>query len=189
MPGILPSRSVPYKRTPISFLRHALHKHPLVNNYWYIITIEICINILQYINYWNKWKYINVLNGLPRWYSGEESTCQCRRETQETQVRSLGQEDPLQEEMATHSSILAWKIPGTEDPGGLQPVGSQSRSQLSMYAHTILNMWEFIFYGKTIIFYIQKCWLPILTPQTDSITYSRPSPSLRFLSCKTGVNL
>ena len=40
----------------------------------------------------------------------------------------------------TYSSILAWEIPGIEDPGGLQPMGSQSRSQLSMYAHTILNM-------------------------------------------------
>ena len=41
------------------------------------------------------------------------------QETQETQVWSLGQEDPLDEEMATHSSILAWKIPGTEEPGRL----------------------------------------------------------------------
>ena len=39
---------------------------------------------------------------------------------QETQVRSLGQEDPLEKEMATHSSILAWKIPWMEEPGGLQ---------------------------------------------------------------------
>ena len=39
---------------------------------------------------------------------------------QETQVRSLGWEDPLEKEMATHSSILAWKIPRTEEPGGLQ---------------------------------------------------------------------
>ena len=39
---------------------------------------------------------------------------------QETQVRSLGQEDPLEEEMATRSSILAWRIPWTEEPGGLQ---------------------------------------------------------------------
>ena len=38
----------------------------------------------------------------------------------ETQVQSLGQEDPLEEEMATHSSILAWRIPWTEEPGGLQ---------------------------------------------------------------------
>ena len=39
---------------------------------------------------------------------------------QETQVPSLGREDPLEKEMATHSSILAWKIPWTEEPGGLQ---------------------------------------------------------------------
>ena len=45
--------------------------------------------------------------------------------TQETQVRSLGWEDVLEERMATHSSILAWRIPWTEDPGGLQCMGSQ----------------------------------------------------------------
>ena len=43
----------------------------------------------------------------------------------ETQVRSLGWEDPLEKEMATHSSNLAWKIPWTEEPGGLQSMGSQ----------------------------------------------------------------
>ena len=42
----------------------------------------------------------------------------------ETRVRSLGQDDPLEKEMATHSSILAWKIPWTEEPGGLQSMGS-----------------------------------------------------------------
>ena len=47
------------------------------------------------------------------------------QETQDTWVRSLGQEDPLQEEMATHSNIVAWRIPGTEEPGGLQPIGLQ----------------------------------------------------------------
>ena len=44
---------------------------------------------------------------------------------QETQVRSLGQEDPLEKEMATHSNILAWRVPLTEEPGGLQTMGSQ----------------------------------------------------------------
>ena len=44
---------------------------------------------------------------------------------QESRVRSLGWEDPLEKEMATHSSILAWKIPWTEEPGGLQSMGSQ----------------------------------------------------------------
>ena len=43
---------------------------------------------------------------------------------QETQVQSLGQEDPLEKEMATHSSILAWKTPWTEEPGRLQSMGS-----------------------------------------------------------------
>ena len=43
----------------------------------------------------------------------------------ETRVRSLGGEDPLEKEMATHSSILAWKISWTEEPGGLQSMGSQ----------------------------------------------------------------
>ena len=44
---------------------------------------------------------------------------------QETRVQFLGQGDPLEKEMATHSSILAWKIPRTEKPGGLQSMGSQ----------------------------------------------------------------
>ena len=47
------------------------------------------------------------------------------QETQEMQVRSLGREDALEEDMATHSSILAWKIAWTEEPGGLQSMGSQ----------------------------------------------------------------
>ena len=42
---------------------------------------------------------------------------------QKTQVQSLGQEDPLEEEMATHSNILAWRIPWTEEPGGLLSMG------------------------------------------------------------------
>ena len=48
---------------------------------------------------------------------------------QETWARSLGREDPLEKEMATHSSILAWRIPSTEEPGGLQSTGSQRVGQ------------------------------------------------------------
>ena len=51
--------------------------------------------------------------------------------TQETQDQSLGQEDPLEEEMATHSSVLAWRIPRTEEPGGLQSKGSQNMTKHS----------------------------------------------------------
>ena len=47
------------------------------------------------------------------------------QELQETQVRSLGQEDPLEKGMATNSSILAWRISWTEEPGGLQSMGLQ----------------------------------------------------------------
>ena len=47
------------------------------------------------------------------------------QETEEVQIRSLGWEDPLEEEMATHSSILAWRLPWTEGPGGLLSMASQ----------------------------------------------------------------
>jgi len=51
---------------------------------------------------------------------------------QETWVQSLGQEDPLKKDMATHPSVFAWRIPWTEEPGGLQSLGSQkSQSRLS----------------------------------------------------------
>ena len=46
----------------------------------------------------------------------------------ETQVQSLGQEDPLEKGMAAHFSILAWRIAGTEEPGGLQSMGLQSQT-------------------------------------------------------------
>ena len=50
---------------------------------------------------------------------------------QETQIRPLGQEDALEKEMAAHPSILAWRIPWTEEPGGLQFMGSQRVTGLS----------------------------------------------------------
>ena len=56
---------------------------------------------------------------------------------QDTQVPSLGQEDALEKEMATHSSILAWKIPWTEEPGGIQSTGSQRVGQDRVIEHSI----------------------------------------------------
>ena len=50
---------------------------------------------------------------------------------QETQVQFLGWDDPQEKEMGTHFNILAWKIPWTEEPGGLQSLGSQSQTRLS----------------------------------------------------------
>ena len=49
---------------------------------------------------------------------------------QVTQVQSLGQEDPLEKGLATHSSVLAWEVPWTEEPGGLQSMGSQAVGQV-----------------------------------------------------------
>ena len=60
------------------------------------------------------------------------------QETQKTQVWSLGWEDPLEEEMATHSSILDWKIPWTEEPGGLQSKGSQRVGHIWVTKHTTI---------------------------------------------------
>ena len=53
---------------------------------------------------------------------------------QETRVPSLGWDDPLEKGMATHPSILAWRIPWTEEPGGLQSMGSHNQTQLSTHA-------------------------------------------------------
>ena len=55
---------------------------------------------------------------------------------QETQALSLGQEDPLEEGMATHSSTLAWRIPQTEEPGGLQSMGHKESDMTELLTHT-----------------------------------------------------
>ena len=62
-------------------------------------------------------------------------------ETQETWVQSLGREDPLEEETATHSSILAWKISWTEELDGLQSTGSQRVGHDSATEHTYLSVY------------------------------------------------
>ena len=61
-------------------------------------------------------------NGLPKWHQWER-ICLLMQKAQETWVPALGQEDPLEKEMATYSSILAWEIPRTEEHRGLQSLG------------------------------------------------------------------
>ena len=61
------------------------------------------------------------------------------QEPQGTWVQSLGWEDPLEEELATHFSILAWRIPWTEEPGALQSMGSQSQTPMSDQEHVTAN--------------------------------------------------
>ena len=57
-------------------------------------------------------------------------------------VQSLGWEGPLEEEMATHSSILAWKAPWTEEPGGLQSMGSQSQTRVNDYTTFLYQIYD-----------------------------------------------
>ena len=61
---------------------------------------------------------------------------------QETRVQSLGQEDPLEEEMATHSSVLTWEIPWTEEPGGLQFIGWQRVRHTEATQHAQTHEWR-----------------------------------------------
>ena len=65
------------------------------------------------------------MGSLPTWEALMAQTIKNLLVMQETQVQSLGRDDPLEEEMATHSSILAWEIPWTEKPGRLQSTGMQ----------------------------------------------------------------
>ena len=68
------------------------------------------------------------------------------QEMQETWVRSLGQEDPLEEGMALHSSILAWRIPWTREPGGLQFMGLQ-RVEHDLVTKHHHHGWQEVFWG------------------------------------------
>ena len=75
---------------------------------------------VQVVNEFGISRYILLNMGVP---SG--SVIKNHLPRQETQVQSLGQEDPLEKERATHSGILVWEIPWTEEPGRLQSMGSQ----------------------------------------------------------------
>ena len=92
---------------------------------------------------WRVWKVIL------QWTSLVAQMVKPLSTIRETRVRSLGREDPLEKEMATHSSILAWRIPWTEEPGGLQSMGSQrvrDNWATSLPSWKILLQWSF-FYG------------------------------------------
>ena len=73
-----------------------------------------------------NWNWLAILLDFPCSLVGKESACGPK-----TQVRSLGWEDPLEKEMATHFSILAWRIPWTEEPGGLSPCDRKSQTWLN----------------------------------------------------------
>ena len=91
---------------------------------------------------------------------------------QETQVRSLGGEDPLEKEMATHSSMLAWEIPGTEEPGRLQSIVAQETEttlQLNHY-HLPIRIGQMVrvgIYMSSFLRYLPQAPLPSVSILTD----------------------
>ena len=89
----------------------------------------------------------------------------------ETWVRSLGWEDSLEEGMATHSSILAWKIPWTEEPGGLQSTGATPSKQTKkvIFCYSLL-LQDFSKYLILISKKPESCWLAM------SAAYKEPAP-------------
>ena len=96
-------------------------------------TLLDAFDILLYIK-----AMIIVLLGLPRWGRDKESACQCRRHKRNTGLISKGRKDPLEQEMATPSSILAWEIPWSEEPSGLQSMRSQRVRHNRARAHTMM---------------------------------------------------
>ena len=87
--------------------------------YFHDVYIDLVPNKVTFTGTITLMRTIQLTIGLPRWVSG----WRIRLPMKETQVRPLGQEHPLEKEMATHSSILAWRIPWTEEPGVLQSMG------------------------------------------------------------------
>ena len=77
--------------------------------------------------------------------------------TRETWVQSLGGEDVLEKKIATHSSILAWKIPRTEEPGRPQSMGSQSWTRLSDFTFTFRKIIEKKLQAKTFVHILKLC--------------------------------
>ena len=95
----------------------------LVGSYNQVVFSLLITYVLVTIRY-------NLKTLFPGGASGKEPICQCRRH--EMQVQSLGWEDPMEESMATHSSILAWIIPWTEEPGRLHLVHRVAKSWTSL---------------------------------------------------------
>ena len=92
---------------------------------------------------------------------------------QETWVLSLGQEDPLEKEVATHSSILVWRIPWTEEPGGLQPMGLQ---RVSLHGDVRLDGANPVTFAPPFGEGSQFWWGPFLTCSLPKLPLAWMSP-------------
>ena len=127
------------------------------------------------------------------------------QETQEIWVWSLGQEDPLEKEMATHSNILAWEIPWTEEPGELHSMGSQSQtsstgrinasrwSQISSFLSQSHSLRTHFLPRRvsghlcSMLNHFSHVWL-FVTPWTPLAPWSSPGSSVHREECSPGKN-
>ena len=135
-----------YFLTPYAYIAFPHFLLP-TGNYYFVLYICESISFLLYsLVVFFFWIPHTSDIRLPRWLSGKESVASSVgkrviknllpiQETQEMWVWSLGQEDTLEKKMATHSSILAWKVPWTEEPDGLQSMGSQSQTWMNNWTH------------------------------------------------------
>ena len=110
---------------------------------------------------------------------------------QETWVRSLGQADPLEKEVATHSSILAWKIAGTEEPGGLQSMGLQRVghdwvTSLSLSLLSEVHHWASLV-DQSVITSL-RCWRPGFDPWVRTISWRRKCNPLQHSRLETTLD-
>ena len=107
----------------------------------------------------------------PRLLTQRERICLPMQETQEVRVWSLGWEDPVEKEMATHSNILAWKIPWTEDTGRLQRDGKESdiTKKLRTYTHIPRSINMKTSQWKPLSLYLKQCCQPRYFPFCDSL--------------------
>ena len=141
--------------------------------FWILLDISRRVDLLGHM----------VNSGLLKWYSGKESACQCRR-LKRCGFDPYGQEDPVEKEMATCSTILAWRIPWTVEPGGLQSMGSQrvecdwatnhTHTHTHTHAHTRLTLC-LTFWGTASSVFQSNC--PIYVP-TSTVLRLLISPCL-----------
>ena len=105
-----------------------------------LTSVNVTPFLFFFFNYW--WSKSYSLSIDPSDFSGGSvvKNLPAMQELQETQVQTLGQEDLLEKEMSTHSSVLAWRIPWTEEPGGLQCMGWQSQTRLKQLG-TRIHTW------------------------------------------------
>ena len=120
------------------------------------LSVYLYIYIIQ-IHYQNYWVKGYALSGISHTHIHRTflvaQMVKRLPKIRKTQVQSLGQEDLLEKEMATHSSILAWKIPSTEEPGGLQSMGSQ---RVGHDWATSLSLFHFHTYMTHPLFFIRS---------------------------------